>query len=128
MGDLVRHVMTHNDEPGIEEVVTDYSCKYCGLVLPNVLSLGDHLKNKHTKDIGNKCCYCREIFASYANTMRHIETVHLDIRKHPCPICYHRFTCTRDLRNHARTHQQKQPIQYGEKCNATKSKVSVNDV
>ena len=116
MTDLVRHViMTHNTyKPGIDEVITDYICKFCGIEFENVLALGDHLKNKHAKDIGTKCCYCEEDQGSYSSTIYHIETFHLDIRKYPCAICHHKFTCTRDLRNHSRTHQQRKPFQNGE--------------
>ena len=63
------------------------------------LYISGHLRKKHLKAL-IQCCYCGEKRSSTSATMRHIDTVHFDIRKFPCPTCNHRFTCKRDYNNH----------------------------
>ena len=95
---LVTHVSSAHSDESINEVVTDYTCVLCGKSNPGPIELSAHLKKSHGKE--TICCYCQEQRSSASCTMRHIDTVHLDIRKYPCKFCNHRFTCNRDLKNH----------------------------
>ena len=58
------------------------------------------MKRNHLKELNEKCCYCGKKTTSDKNIHRHINTVHFDIRKFPCPICNHRFTAKRDVDKH----------------------------
>ena len=80
---LVQHVSeTHNDHC-LNEVITDYVCPLClnEKSFENALDLSTHLRQNHSKDLGTKCCFCDKVRSSYGATIRHIDTVHFDIRK-----------------------------------------------
>ena len=105
---LVQHVSeTHNDHC-LNEVITDYVCPLClnEKSFENALDLSTHLRQNHSKDLGTKCCFCDKVRSSYGATIRHIDTVHFDIRKFPCHICNHRFTCKRDIDKHLKIHER----------------------
>jgi hypothetical protein len=102
---LIDHVEKDHSNQTFNEVITIYDCPFCSEVLANPVDLSRHLKSLHAKDIKTCCCYCGEVRCSFASTFRHIDIIHLDIRKFPCTVCNHRFTCTRDLRNHSLTHR-----------------------
>jgi len=98
---LIDHVHQQHSNQTIDEVIANYTCVICqGFIADNANQLSQHLRRQHSRSIERKCCYCDKRRSSTAATLRHIDTVHLDIRKFPCPVCHHRFTCPRDLRNH----------------------------
>jgi len=111
---LVQHVSEqHNDRIKLNQgvIITDYICPLCpsceAKSFENAIELSAHLRQKHSKDLGTKCCFCDEVRSSYAATIRHIDTIHFDIRNFPCHICNHRFICKRDVDNHLKSHERR---------------------
>ena len=100
-GLLVAHVQANHKDKHTDEVIVDYNCLKCNFKGNDAMELSRHLRDNHS---AIECLYCGEIRSSASSTWRHIDTVHLDIRKFPCPTCNHRFTCSRDLNNHLKVH------------------------
>ena len=99
---LIAHVQETHKDKFTDEVVVDYNCRECPAEFSEAMALSKHLREMHPS---NMCCYCGELRSSTASVSRHIDVVHFDIRKYPCPLCNHRFTCSRDLRNHSKVHE-----------------------
>ena len=102
--DLVHHVNDQHADRTIDEVITDLKCPFsCAFTGVTPMAFSIHLKAMHRLDLKEKCCFCEE---TGTHILRHIDTIHLDIRKYPCPKCNHRFTCKRDLDNHNKVHEK----------------------
>lgn len=100
-GLLVAHVQAHHKDKTTDEVIVDYNCPKCTFKGDTAMDFSRHLREHHS---AIECLFCGQIRSSASSTSRHIDTVHLDIRKYPCPTCNHRFTCQRDLNNHVKVH------------------------
>ena len=98
---LVHHVQATHKDKFTDEVVIEYDCPDCAEEFLDAMQLSKHLREKHPS---NTCLYCGERRSSTASVSRHIDVVHFDIRKYPCHLCNHRFTCSRDLKKHSKLH------------------------
>lgn len=102
---LIHHVNLKHSNASLNGIVTDLICPICyDFEGADQVELSKHLRKCHSKEIGTKCCFCDEERSTLMSVMRHIDTVHFDIRKYPCTVCNHRFTCSRDLKNHLYVH------------------------
>jgi hypothetical protein len=82
------------------------TCKICD----KVFIKGDHLRYHLTKCTGKKdtsrqCEKCGNKFASEPNLLRHMERVHLKVRRYMCPECPFAAKSPSVLRNHKYVHQ-----------------------
>lgn len=55
----------------------------------------------------HRCYYenCENSYSSKYNLVRHINTTHLNIKKHSCQLCYKCFTNKQGLFIHLKTHE-----------------------
>ncbi len=102
--ELVAHVHTHEDQHhSTKDVVSNFNCPLCQYDGSDAEHLLRHLKVQHKERIEEECPFC-QYKKSSSTIVRHISVVHMDIRKHRCRGCNHRFTCQRDLNNHRKSH------------------------
>ena len=108
------------DNDLIRKKVQIHKCEECNYKTVNEIHLKIHISRVHresceaTKRIKRKqelysCGECHKTFNSQANCRRHLETVHMKIKKFKCTQCGVLFALKHHLQNHIISVHEKEP-------------------
>ena len=87
------------DDLHTEATASSYSCALCKKLFPSHELLNSHLQQDHNILSPAHCVVCENVFLNEAELDRHTTEVHFC-----CNMCGKRFSSTKDLTDHARSH------------------------
>lgn len=93
--------------------ILDFECPHCGLKKPSKYEVRQHIKNVHEKHKRTEpiiCTACQTVFSSQAGLKRHIDVVHLKIKKFSCTVCGFMFSQKDHLNRHMKSHKRQGDI------------------
>ncbi|XP_014205809.1 zinc finger protein 558 [Copidosoma floridanum] len=118
---LVSHIRNHEVELPGEEGITKrakfyidqemlFKCPTCERVMANRTSFLRHIR-VHSNERPAMCHVCAKSFRTVADVKRHIDDVHLKIKRHECDICQVRFAAKATRDAHRRIHTGEKPFE-----------------
>lgn len=77
-----------------------YSCQSCDFSTPSTFNLVRHIQRLHINVKRSLCKHCDKSFKDNDTLETHIKFCHLRERKFPCPECQKSFVSSSDLNRH----------------------------
>lgn len=85
-----------------EEKIGEFICDICDKIFDTKHRIRIHLRrHSQSKALCNACGK----WLSRNNLNKHYRAIHLNEKKHECPICHHRFTSSFRLKDHVNSHK-----------------------
>ena len=103
---LEKHVSRHVREKEPEKT---HICQTCGKAFHTVQELTRHLRT-HDATLRIKCNMCPVTFRNNNSLKNHIESVHLNIKRHMCELCGMQFVNKSSLKSHVLEHKGIKPF------------------
>ncbi|XP_029721384.2 GDNF-inducible zinc finger protein 1 [Aedes albopictus] len=103
---LVSHTKRHQG-------IFDFECPHCGQKKASRYEVNQHIKNVHEKQNKSEpipCTVCQMVFSSKTCLKRHIDVVHMKIKRFTCPICGFLFSQKDHLNRHLKSHKRQGDI------------------
>ncbi|XP_034998703.1 PR domain zinc finger protein 14 [Hippoglossus stenolepis] len=99
---LNKHMRVHSGE-------RPYKCVYCNKAFTASSILRTHIR-QHSGERPFKCKHCGKAFASHAAHDSHVRRTHARDKPFPCDLCGASFQEDLELKNHIKTHKNRQML------------------